>query len=188
MRRIVPLIAGVLLFVVFVVSITLFASLRRPMDERAVPRVVFKFSCDETPTTEDFRQFWATFHAAVQADDKDRLYSLTARCDFTWWNWWRQGLHLRTREFLDAFYAGDFNAHDSPSVNARLVFQTKQDFIDSYGIIFNPDTKRHLLDGTATETASGAYDIQWRNDGLNYLSFRNVAGVGYKFMGNDWEP
>jgi hypothetical protein len=80
------------------------------------------------------------------------------------------------------------NAYEIHAVNNPLVFQTKQEFLDSYRIIFNAHTKRHLLEGTVTQTASGAYDIQWRDDGLNYLSFRNVGGVGYKFMGNDWEP
>jgi hypothetical protein len=166
----------------------LFTLLGHPVDEHAVAPVTLKFSCDEIPTTPDFQQFWSNFRAAVERDDKEKLYSLTARCDFRWWNWWGKGLHLRTREFLDAFYSGDFTAHNSPSVNATLVFQTKQEFVDSYGIIFNVDTKRHLLDGRATQTAAGLYDIRWRDDGLNYLSFRNVAGVGYKFIGNDWEP
>lgn len=153
-----------------------------------IPPVVLKFACDETPTTADFQQFWTTFRAAVQTDDKDRLYALTARCEFTWWNWEHQRLQLRTREFLDTSYSGNLGAHDNPAINAALVFQTKQEFIDSYGIIFTADTKRHFLDGKVSETGSGRYDIRWRDDGLNSLSFRNVAGVGYKFTGKDWEP
>lgn len=188
MRRVISLIAGVLIVGILTLSITLFAAMRRPVDERAVPPVALKFYCDEIPTTADFQRFWSTFRAAVQTDDKDKLYSLTVRCNFTWWNWYRLGLHLRSREFLQAFYSGNLSPYEIYAVNAGLVFQTKQEFLDSYGIIFNADTKRHLLAGTLTRTANGDYDIQWRDVGLNYLSFRNVPGVGYKFMGDDWEP
>jgi hypothetical protein len=188
MRRVIPLIIGVLIIIVLVLSLALVAGLRRPIDEGAVPPVTLKFSCAETPTTEDFQQFWSTFRTAVQTDDKDKVYSLTTRCNLTWWNWYHLGLTLRSREYLESLYAGNLDVYEIHAVNNRLVFQTKQEFLDSYGIIFNADTKRHLLQRTPTQTASGAYDIQWRDQGLNYLSFRNVAGVGYKFLGNDWEP
>ena len=188
MRRVIPFIAGVLIVGIVVLSVILFAAMRRTVDEQAVPPVVLKFSCDEIPTTADFQQFWSTFRAAVQTDDREKLYSLTVRCNFTWWNWDGRALPVRSREFLEALYSGNLSPYEVSAVNACIVFQTKQEFLESYGMIFNADTKRYLLAGTLKRTANGDYDIEWRDGGVNRLNFRNIPGVGYKFMGNDWEP
>jgi hypothetical protein len=191
MRRIIPLILGALL----VISIGLFATFvfamrRNSVDEHAIPVVTSKFSCTETPTTQTFEQFWATFHAATQKDDKETLFALTSRCDFGWWWAYARGVRLRPRYYFDAIAAGQLPEPGLEVMggDSHLVFETQQDFFDNYSAIFSQESKQHILNGTPAQTADGLYCVSWRDVWLKHLCFNRLDGVGYKFTGSDWEP
>src|SRR5688572_29011987 len=135
MRRTVSLIIGVILIVFSGLSLGIIVLRTQAIDQRAIPPVTLKFSCNETPTTNDFERFWSDFRAAVQTDDIDTAYRLTSRCAFSWWNWSRRGVHLKSVDALEALASGNL-LPVIDSINAPLAFQSKEDFANNYHAIF----------------------------------------------------
>ena len=81
MPRSIPLIVGVSIFVIIGVCLASVIVLRtNAIEQTAISPVTLKFSCNETPTSNDFQQFWSNFRGAVKTNDKDTLYSLTTGC------------------------------------------------------------------------------------------------------------
>lgn len=76
-------------------------------------------------TTDDFKQFWAEFKAAVRRDDKKALYALTTHNDFTW-HPKSLKLHYKTRE---GYYA----------------IRSYEEFAQSYPDIFPSALKQAIL-------------------------------------------
>lgn len=137
--------------------------------------------CTESSTTNNFQEFWGQFREAVAVEDKDRLFSLTRKCAFQWWDPPR--LPLRSADCIpgpidcDLGYAG-----------GRQIFESQSDFDETYNRIFTKANRNRILNGTPWETGSG-YAISWEtNYGTYSLKFDRVDGVGYKFSGLDWEP
>ena len=151
MRRSILLIVGVSIFVIIGVCLASMIVLRtNAVDQTAIPPVTLKFSCNETPTNDDFQQFWSNFRGSVKTNDKDTLYSLTTRCEFVWWFWSRRGLNLRPTSELRAISSGRLPEPvlDRLASNPSLVFESPQDFDNNYPAIFSADTKQQILSGT----------------------------------------
>lgn len=154
-----------------------------PQAQAEIGPVTLEYSCDQSQTTSNFERFWLEFRAAVKSEDKESLFLMVNRCSFVWDDGTGSHLPLRSPVQIAAGFVGPYQAIGTP-----LVFETQDDFLQNYQIVFSRPIRDRLLASAPVAFFEGAREIRWRKNGLSSLRFDNVAGVGYKFSGLSWEP
>ena len=154
-----------------------------PQTQAEIGPVTLEYSCEQAKTTSDFERYWSEFRTAVRSGNKESLFSMVNTCSFVWDNGTGSTLPLRSPEQIAAEFIGPYKAVGTP-----LVFETQDDFLQNYNVVFSPPIRDRLLRNAPVRLFEGVNEIRWRDKGLNSLRFDNVAGVGYKFSGLSWEP
>ena len=189
-----------MLFVLLIAAIVIWILIDRSLRQQptGIPAVVQNDpTCAQAATTDDFALFLRDFQAAIRAKDKHKLFSMLDTCSF-YWDVLNENERLakpvlapvyvpRTYENPPSFYV-HMLVRNARSGNS-LVFETEEDFLANYDVIFSSSITRHLLGDTPTGDMDGHYEIRWRrNDGVRTLSFDRIDKVGYKFTGLQWSP
>jgi hypothetical protein len=190
MRRIIQYFVVVLFLIGLVLSVAGLVYLRRVYgrNEDVSPvrldRTLGSY-CTEPSTANNFQEFWGELRGAVRSEDKDKLFSLIHTCGFVWWE--RPSLPLKSADCVpgpteDCHYSAYL-------VGGRQLFQSRNDFEETYGRIFTKANRDRILNGTPWETANG-YAISWEPAQYETysLNFERLEGIGFKFTGLDWEP
>ena len=187
-------------FVVAVLAFAIGITVVRMVDSRldqeppgVVPIVLLANECIESETPKDFTRFWFEFRASVEAQDKLKLFSMTRTCGFHW-QVGNSSEELR-QPLASTWQSVPFQL--SPPFEVRplvrsgrsggtFVFQSTEDFLGNYDVIFSERIIHRILSESPLEH-EGVYKIRWRDDGLNSLWF-DCLDDGCKFKGREWEP
>jgi len=193
MKRLLPLLA-VLLLVLTAVAALVIVDRRFDRKITAVsPVTLIGPTCVQPRTIDDFAVYWNQFQIALNDHDKSKLFSMMDTCTFYW-------DVLYEKEWLRQPVASlDYTPYQNPAGTdtlirgarrgSNLVFETEDDFLDNYDVIFSAIITRHLLGDTPAAARDGRFEIRWRlKDGLRTLSFDRLPNAGYKFTGLQWEP
>lgn len=141
--------------------------------------------CAETKTTEDFQEFWQQFSDAVRVQNRDKLFSLTSTCAFTWDDY--PTLPLRITDcVLDP--VNDCYGSRQPA-GQRYLFEGQDDFEKNYNRIFTESIRDKISRLKPWRIDEAHYAIGWNVDNRSsvYLRFDRSL-CGFKFAGLTWEP
>jgi hypothetical protein len=195
MKRTLPyLIVAVLTFVVSIITVRI-VDMRMDREPIGVGPInlMAAAKCLESPTNGEFAVFWIEFRGAVKASDKTKVFSMTRACSFEWYRGNQTG-ELRqplasTWESIPFELSPPFEVRPlvrNGTSGGSFVFQSKEDFLANYDVIFSKRIARQILSGSPAN-CEGIYEIRWRDDGLNSLRF-DCLEDGCKFKGLQWEP
>ena|ERR1051325_7129929 len=195
MKRHLPLIAAIIIAVSAAIVILVIVNRRLRREVTGIPPVALHDStCVEPATTSDFPKFLQQFREAIKSKDKRKLFSMVHTCSF-YWDVLNENEALRKPVLAPAYAPYQrppyfiYTLVRGARTGSSLVFETDDDLLANYDVIFSDFITRHLLGDTPTAGMDGRFEIRWRrNDGLRTLSFDRIDNLGYKFTGLQWEP